>query len=442
MLAPVQSKAASAAQRTRTTYVHELWRAVSTGILETAGSTFLLVIAVVWFQSGYLSKAMVAGAGSLGLLLSPLSVGWASHMGWSISRAAAWIIALGSAALLFSAVWLGAPLLCQLGLGAEHPLARWIAHWPQLPVFIGCCVVGLASYSAVIPLLTQMYQENYPEAERGRRFSRTVMIRIATAAGFSSLAGDALSGHMQFFPVLLLVFGLAAAFGSVCVARCPTRPIAPGEGAHVWRGFRFVREDALFRRILICWMLMGFANLMMLPLRVEYLANPRYQLALSVGMIALLTGVIPNLVRLVLSPVWGYLFDRTNFFVLRVVLNVGFAVGVLSFFMSDTLLGMILAAVVYGVSHAGGDVAWSLWVTKFAPPERVADYMSAHTCLTGVRGVLAPVVAFYSVNHLSLPVLAGISAGLIGIATLMLLPEVRLARRPAPAPVLVEEVSE
>src|SRR6185369_5117324 len=98
----------------------------------------------------------------------------------------------------------------------------------------------------------------------------------------------------------------------------------------------FVREDPLFRRTLVCWMLMGFANLMMLPLRVEYLASPRYNLQLTVGTIALLTGVIPNLARLVLSPVWGHLFDRMNFFALRVTLNAGFAIGILTFFVSNS----------------------------------------------------------------------------------------------------------
>lgn len=76
---------------------------------------------------------------------------------------------------------------------------------------------------------------------------------------------------------------------------------------------------------------MGFANLAMLPLRVEYLANPKYKLELTVGMVAVLTGVVPNLARLVLSPVWGWLFDRMNFFVLRVTLNLGFAIGILTF---------------------------------------------------------------------------------------------------------------
>jgi len=236
------------------------------------------------------------------------------------------------------------------------------------------------------------------------------------------------------------VFALALAFGGWCLSRCPSNPLPWERGSHPLRAMRFVREDALFRRTLICWMLMGFANLMMVPLRIEYLANPRYDLGLTVGLIALVTGVVPNIARLVLSPIWGWLFDHMNFFVLRITLNVGFALGTLTFFMSDDLTGLLAAAVIYGVSAAGGDVAWSLWVTKFAPPERVADYMSVHTFLTGARGVLAPAVAFALAARLPMTTLAFISAGLIGVATLMLFPEVRFGRRARPAAVVVEEV--
>jgi hypothetical protein len=159
-------------------------------------------------------------------------------------------------------------------------------------------------------------------------------------------------------------------------------------------------------------------------------------------MIALLTGVIPNLVRLALSPVWGHLFDRMNFFALRVTLNVGFAIGILTFFLSDTLTGLVMGAVVFGISNAGGDVAWSLWVTKFAPPPRVADYMSVHTFLTGVRGVLAPLCAFSLVAYLAPWKLAVFSAALIVAASLLLLPEVKWGRPGRASAALVEEISD
>lgn len=407
-----------AAERIRQTYRYELLRSATAGIIETAGSTFLLLIAVRWFQAGALTKAIVAGAGSLGLLISPLVVSWATARAWPVSRAASRILAVGAGAF---------------GLAAAAA---------YLPVFAACSVVGMAASAAIIPLLTQMYQDNYPERERGRLFSRTVMVRIAAAALFSKLAGDLLTGRIEYFRVLLAVFAGALALASYCLARCVTGPIPPDGGSHPLRALRFVRDDPLFRRTLICWMLMGFANLMMLPLRVEYLANPKYGHLLSAGVIALLTGVIPNLARLVLSPVWGHLFDRMNFFALRVTLNCGFAVGILTFFTSDSMTGMVLGAIVFGISNAGGDVAWSLWVTKFAPPGRVADYMAVHTFLTGVRGVLAPVVAFLAVGAVTLGGLAAFSAALILGATLLLLPEIRWGRKARPSSVLVEEVSE
>jgi MFS family permease len=405
------------AQRTARTFRFERWRAISSGIMETAASTFLLVIAVRWFHAGAIAKGAIAAGGSVGLLLSPLVVTLAANRGWRTSLASARILAMGAACFALAAVY------------------------PVLPLFIVCSIVAMASPSMIIPLLTQMYQENYPEAGRGRLFSRTVIIRIAAAAIFSKVAGDALSGNLQYFRWLLVAFAAALAFASFCISRCPTQPLAGDGSAHPFRAMRYVREDPLFRRTLICWMFMGFANLMMLPLRVEYLANPKYGQMVSVENIALLTGVIPNVARLVLSPIWGHIFDRMNFFGLRVTLNMGFAIGILTFFLSGSFTGLVAGAIVYGISNAGGDVAWSLWVTKFAAPERVADYMSVHTFLTGVRGVIAPMMAFYAINHFSLMTLAYITTGLIIVGSLLLVPEIRFKpiRR---GTALVEEVSE
>ena len=101
-----------------------------------------------------------------------------------------------------------------------------------------------------------------------------------------------------------------------------------------------------------------------------------------------------------------------------------------------------MRAIVFGISNAGGDVAWSLWVTKFAPPGRVADYMSVHTFLTGVRGVLAPMVAFHFAAKLSLGMMAAFSSALIVLATLLLVPEIKWGRKARKSAALVEEVSE
>jgi hypothetical protein len=408
----------SGTDRTIITYRYERWRAITSGIMESAGTTFLLLIAVRAYHSGALWKSAVACGSSLGLLFTPLVVAVVTRRGLAPARAAAWLFFGGAVAFVLSAIF------------------------QSLPVFALASMLAMAAAASAIPLFTHIYQENYPDLRRGQLFSRTVMIRIATAVGFSFAAGWALSHYFEYFQALLLFFAVALAFGGFCLARVPSHPIHDDGGKHPFRAMRFVRDDKIFRRTLICWMLMGFANLMMLPLRVEYLASPRYGLNLDVDMIALLTGVIPNVARLILSPVWGHLFDRMNFFALRVTLNAGFAIGILTFFVSDSTLGLVVGAIIFGISNAGGDVAWSLWVTKFAPPGRVADYMSVHTFFTGVRGVLAPLVAFTMVQKLSLGILAGLSAALIVAASLLLLPEIKLGKRARPAAALNEEISE
>ena len=411
------------ANRTAQTYRYERWRALAAGIIESAGGTFLLLIAVRWFHAGAVAKALIAGGGSFGLMLGPWLVSRVEAAGWPVAKAASRIAGVGAGGFVLMALV------------------------PWLPVFVLGAMVTMAASSAAVPLMTQIYQENYPEHKRGKLFSRTFMIRIATAAVFSELAGRFLTGNLHAFRWLLAGFAGAFVLAAFCLNRMPSRALTASGGTHPFRALRFVRDDALFRRTLVMWMFMGFANLMIIPLRVEYLANPKYGVtwngaALTVAQIALLVGVIPNLARLGMSPVWGWLFDRMNFFVLRIVLNTGFALGMLSFFGGQQLIWLVTGAIIYGISNAGGDVAWSLWVTKFAPPERVADYMSVHTFFTGLRGVLAPVVAFQLVAHWSLASISWLGAGMIVFATLLLIPEVKFGKGARPGTILIEEVTD
>ena len=269
------------AERKTRTYQNERWRAISAGVLETAGTTFLLLIAVKHFQAGALAKGLVASGGSLGLVLTPAVVSVVSRLGWRSSQAASRLAAIGMLAFLL------------------------MAALPWLWVFVIGSMVALTAVSSMVPLLTQIYHENYPEHERGKLFSSTVMIRIAMAAAFSELAGQAFSGRVDRFQGLILIFAAACGLACFSLARCPSLPLVSSAGSHPFRALRIARDDLVFRRTLVAWMLMGFANLMMNPMRVEMLANPKYGLALSVAEVAFLVGVVPNAARILLSPLWG-----------------------------------------------------------------------------------------------------------------------------------------
>ena len=387
------------ADRADVTFRNDCGRMVCAGILESAANTFLLLIAVRFFAADAVAKALVAAGGSIGLLLSPAAVMWVSQRRWTATQGASRLFLAGAAACLAAAAL------------------------PTVWVYVPACMVAMTASSAVIPLMTQVYHDNYPEAVRGKLYARTFMLRIGGALIFSWAGGRFLDWRPSWFAVLLVAFAVAFVLSAWAVSRIPSRTIPPSGGSHPLHALRYVREDRLFRQTLVVWMFMGFANLMMLPMRIEYLGNPAYGFSRSAAEIAMLTGVIPNLARLVMNPIWGWLFDRVNFFALRIVLNVGFAAGILAFFTSNDTRGLVLGSIIYGISNAGGDVAWGLWVTKFAPPERIADYMSVHTFMTGVRGVAAPLIAFQLIQRFPLSGLGIFSAVLILMATLMLIPE-------------------
>jgi MFS family permease len=402
--------------RARLTFKFDNWRAVSAGIVESASGTFLLLIAVRWFHANEWAKGLVATGGSVGHLFAPLVVSFVEKRGWKTADAAARLCAVGAVAFFVSAA---------------------VAI---VPVFVAGGIVGMATASAIIPLMTQVYQENYADKERGRKFGWTLMIRIGSTVLFTAAAGAVLKEHIGYSRFVLAIFGLAMATAAWCLKRIPSSALTNSGSEHPLRALRYAKSDRLFRLTLMNWMLMGTGTLMMQPLRVEYVANPRYGQTWDPLVIALLTGVIPNVVRLMLSPFWGWLFDHANFFALRVVLNIGFMLSIVTFFMSNTFWGLFIGAVIYGVSNSGGDIAWSLWVTKFAPPPRVADYMAAHTFFTGCRGVIAPVLSFQLVAaNVSMVNLGWICAGLIVGGTLLLVPEIPFGKFGKPATAVVPD---
>jgi lipid-A-disaccharide synthase-like uncharacterized protein len=387
-----------------TTIRFESRRAVFNGILETAGITFLVYISVRVYDADSQAKSYLAAGGAYGLLVTPLVVFCVARRQWRGARAAASLFTLGGMGFLLAALW------------------------PTLPVFVFGSLLGLLCSSASIPLFTQIYQNNYPAHERGRLFSRTVAIRITAAMLFSYAGGWFLRWNIEQYRVLLLVFAAALFASAVCALKLRSEPLNP-EGHHSpFKGLHWLRDDPIFRLTLISWMLMGIANLMMVSMRVEFLANPEHGPPLDPETIALVTGVIPNATRLALSRVWGRLFDRMNFFLLRIFLNVGFALGGIAFFTGRDMPGLVAGALIFGVANAGGDIAWSLWVTKLAPSDRVAEYMSVHTFFTGVRGVLAPHIAFWFITGFSFNVFSLVCGALIVAASCVLIPEARIAR--------------
>lgn len=316
----------------RRTFTAEAVRAVSAGIVETTLATFAVLIAVNQFQSSPALKSFLLASPAVGLLGSLLVV----------PLAVKWQVRSSLAAALISFVSMGGFVLAAVGAANEICFVVGIS--------IGTGMIGMA-----IPLQTHYLRLNYPARSRGRLFSVSIVIRASTALLVSWGFGIFLDHDFSRYSVLLWVMVAAALVSVFCHLLVPSEVLrtsasrghAFGDSVHI------SRADKVFVRLLLAAMVMGIGVLSANALRVDYLVNPIHGLEFDVKTVSLITGIVPSLIRLVSTFFWGWLFDRMNFFRLRIVVNLIFLFGViLYFFWSDVRL-ILIGSALFGLARGG-----------------------------------------------------------------------------------------
>ncbi len=386
----------------RRTFRLELLRSIPAGVIETVGTTFAVFLAVSVFGASQTEKAVLVSSGSMGLLLSLFIVQFVRRLGCSINTAIAVISVFAAMGFLVASLNPESLFLYLIGLSVAQ--------------------MGL---SLSLPLYSQIYRKHYPTANRGRLFAVTGIVRklaaVLTALGF----GFWLRNHPGDFPMMLGGYAVSCLMMAGCVRLMAPITLRKTVGVRLFDAFGHVKRDRQFRMILIAWMVLGFGNLICFGIFVEFVANPSYGYGLKADQVSLITTTTPEVCFLVTVFLWGLIFDRINFFIVRTVINVFFVVAVLVFFLGGEVWTLYLGLALHGVGKAGGNVAWSLWVTKFAKAEHVAEYMSVHTFLTGCRGTAAPFLSFTVAAAFSPQVVGVLGASLMTISTVMTLPLLR-----------------
>lgn len=391
-----------AEQNWKRTFSMDLLRSVPMGITETVGSTFAMFVAVGLLQLNTLSKSAIIGGPAVGLLMGFFIVALVRRSGISVNVAAA--IGWGIAAIGYAVV-------------ALYP--------NDGSVFVAGVVVALLSHALAAPLQSQIYKQHYPDKSRGRLFSTVGMLKAAVSASFGYFAGLWLLGQGVHYGPLFWVFSacslLKASFtlGMRPVYLRKTQKLSP------FQALEHLKSDKVFRKLISSWMLLGFGNLLSMALFVEFITNPDYGFGYGAEKVSLITTAIPMLIFIVSVFVWGAIYDKMNFYQLRVIVNAFFFLGILVYFHSPTYTGLCIGMALHGIGKSGGTVLWSLWTTKFAPAEHVGEYMSVHTLFTGIRGVISAYLAFVIAQSFGPGIVSVVGASCILISSLMLLPELR-----------------
>ena len=389
----------------RRTYKYDLWRGFFEGVLSSGIQTFALFIAIRYYNAGEGLKSLIAAAPFIGMILSLPLVHYTAGKGLKKSFCSAVPSALASVCLI---------------------IAAWI---PSLEFYALMITISYICRSAAIPYLTSIYSDNYPRLKRGASFSKPLLLTVAISSLFGLAGSLLLEMNIIYFNWVFTVVGISALAKAWAISLMPSKVIEKTSHNHPFGNFEYVIKDREFGYVLFTWFIMGFANLWVLPLRVDYVASSTYGIEASPLIVALIITIIPETIRFLFIPFWARLFDHMNFIVLRMILNVLFGMGIALFFISKNLLIIGAGSALIGLAFAGGSIAWALWVTKYAPPEKVSAYMSVHVCLTGIRGTIGPMIGYWTAAQVGATMTGWISCGLMILATIMLLPEIKHGRK-------------
>lgn len=390
---------------TQKTYNCDLWRGGFEGVLSSGAQTFCLFIAIRYFNAGETTKALIAAATFMGMFLSMVLLHYASATNWEKS---AW----------------GA--LSSLITGACLLVAAWATSLHVFAVFI---IVAYICRSALLPFITDIYGDNYPSDRRAAFFSKPLLLSVAVAALSGYIGSTILEKDIEYYPLIFTFLGFCAFFKAVAIYKIPSKTMDQSPHENPFGNMKYIWQDRSFGYVLLTWFIMGFANLWTLPLRLDYVTSTQWGIEGSAVFVAIIITIIPETMRMLLIPFWARMFDKMNFVVLRMILNLSFGAGVLLFFITSNPWVIGAGSALMGVAFAGGSIAWNLWVTKYAPPGKTAAYMSVHVSLTGIRGTVGPLVGYWVVGLIGPRYIGMVSCAMMLLATLMLIPEIKRGRR-------------
>ncbi|BCX47319.1 hypothetical protein HAHE_12270 [Haloferula helveola] len=385
----------------------ELLRSIPQGVVETAATTFAVFVAIRVFNLPPWMKGSIIASGSVGLLLSLFVVQLIRRIGCSVNSVAASLWVLSSTGFITAA------------LSPENPTLY----------FVGTCFAFVCMASGA-PLMAQIYRKHYADEKRGHLFSLSAMVRACVVA----LAGWTVGLWIErqgFTPLFLTYAGGTLGMAACVMAMAPVR-LRLSNRIRWFDAFNHVGQNRAFAKLLVVWMLLGLGNLTSWALFVEFIGNPVYGFGFDADRTGFITSTIPMLAFIVTVVPWGLIFDRMPFYRVRAVVNLFFMTGTLIYFLGGSVFALCLGIALHGIARSGGNILWTLWTTRFADEERVGEYQSVHSFLTGVRGVIAPMIAFTVIQYLGPKSVAMMSASLVLISTLVILPEIISEFRNAP----------
>ena len=277
--------------------------------------------------------------------------------------------------------------------------------------FLFVLIIARILWSGILTIRSNIWRANYPRHIRGKVTAKLATISALIMSTSGILVGWIIDWQFDYFRWVFIGFAGLAMFGAYryrCLAvrhqqREIAREIKDENNPSLPKMFFLLRENKDFGKYMLAMFVLGSGNLMFMAPLIVYL-NEQTNFAQLQQI--LITTAIP----LALIPIavrwWARLLDDNHIFHFRSIHSRGF-VSALMVFLTAQLSGInelfFVGSIIYGVAISGAVIGWNLGHNDFVGKglsdknENPMDYMAVHVTLTGIRGLIMPLVgiAFY-----------------------------------------------
>jgi MFS family permease len=264
-------------------------------------------------------------------------------------------------------------------------------------------VIARLAWAGVITLRAAIWRANFPRRVRARITGWITIIYSLTIAATAAVIGALMNAWPEAwrlaFP-LAGVVGLAAAWRYQATRVRGGRRIQNEEldqrrsrhGGQLRAAIDILRGDRWYRRYMITMFAFGSGNLMVIALLVVLLNE---QFGFERFQQVMITTALPLLTLSIFTPIWARRLDAVHILDYRARQAWMFVITML-LFLSATVFSLKwlfwVGALSLGMAFAGGKLGWNLGHNDFASDDKSTLYMGIHVTLTGIRGLIAPLV--------------------------------------------------
>nr|HPI26061.1 MFS transporter [Candidatus Cloacimonadota bacterium] len=312
--------------------------------------------------------------------------------------------------------------------------AIWLTTMNEYLVLLGLL---FSANSILIPAQNSIYQKNIHHSRRAKVYGYTISLGMIVSVAVTFVAGRILDLHEEHFRWILVLTGLTGFISSVllslikldepigktpcCKERIPLKNIVTDP---IRRTLTLMKQNKAFAAFERDFSIYGMGYIMMQPIIPIYMVD-KLQLSYTNNFLA--KGILSQVGMLVLSPLIGKLHDRLHpfrfiaaSFALLMVFPILFVLS--SLWAGESVVAVIIVFIAYtifGIAMAGVNLSWNMSSIFFAGKEDASMYQSVHVTMTGIRGLIAPVLGFSLLKILGINSVFYVAAGFLGLASIM-----------------------